>query len=89
MLSFLNDPVLHEKNRKIFGGRMERYITGEARYKEYALVFVRDTGQKSSLPLTFKHTPTGWKRTNQLSADEILDIVFSALANGGEVTVQP
>jgi hypothetical protein len=89
VLSFLNDPALHEKNRKVFEGRMERYITGEATYKEHALVFVRDSGQNSSLPFTFKHTPTGWKRTNQLAADEILDIVFSALANGGEVTVQP
>jgi hypothetical protein len=69
VLSFLDDPEPHEKNRRVFEGRTERYITGEATYKGYALVFVRDTGQTSSLPLTLKDTPTGWKRTNQLATD--------------------
>ncbi len=88
VLSFLNDSEMHEKNRKVFESRRERYITGEAKYKDYALVFVRDTGDTHSLPLAFKKTPSGWKRTNRLSKDEVFDIVFSALANGGEVTIQ-
>lgn len=83
--TFLNDKEAYEQNKKIFEARTERDITGEVKYKEYAIVFVRDTGQAHPVPLTFKQTSSGWKRTNALSNDKTFDIVFSALYNGGEV----
>ena len=85
--SLLNDKDAHQQNRRIFETRTERDITGQVKYEQYVIVFVRDTGQDHPVPLTFKQTSSGWKRTNALSKDETFDIVFSALYNGGEVMV--
>jgi hypothetical protein len=78
----LNDKVTREKNRTLFKDRAERYVTGEANYKDYVFVFVRDTGQEHPSPLTFALTGNGYKRTNALSGDETFDVVFSPLRNG-------
>jgi len=80
--SLLNDKAAREKNSTLFKDRAERYVTGEANYKDYVFVFVRDTGQEHPSPLTFALTANGYKRTNALSGDETFDVVFSALRNG-------
>ena len=85
--SILDNKDAHEQNKTTFGARTERDITGQVKYKQYVIVFTRDTGQDHPVPLTFKQTSSGWKRTNALSHDEPFDIVFSALYNGGEVRV--
>ena len=85
--SLLDDKDAHQQNRKLFEARTERDVTGQVKYKEYVIVFTRDSGQAHPIPLTFKQTSDGWKRTNALSKDETFDIVFSALYNGGEVIV--
>ena len=85
--SLLANKDAHQQNRDIFEARTERDVTGQVRYKEYAIVFARDSGQAHPVPLTFKQTSYGWKRTNALSKDETFDVVFSALYNGGEIMV--
>jgi hypothetical protein len=80
--SLLNDKAARQKNNTLFKDRAERYITGEANYKDYVFVFVRDTGQEHPSPLTFALTGNGYKRTNALSGDETFDVVFSALRSG-------
>lgn len=85
--SLLDDKDAHQQNRKMFEARTERDITGQVKYKEYVIVLTRDSGQAHPVPLTFKQTSSGWKRTNALSKDDTFDIVFSALYNGGEVMV--
>jgi len=85
VLSLLNDKTARERNRTLFKNRTERHVTGEANYKGYVFVFVRDTGQERPSPLTFIQTENGYKRTNALSGDETFDVVFSALHNGGRV----
>jgi hypothetical protein len=47
--SLLNDKAAREKNSTLFKDRAERYVTGEANYKDYVFVFVRDTGQETSI----------------------------------------
>lgn len=86
IVGLVNDKSARERNKALFGRRTNRFITGEADYKEYSIVFVRDSGQAHPLPLVFKKTPGGYKRTNALSQDETFDIVFSALYNGGSLT---
>lgn len=86
IVGLVNDKSAREKNKALFGRRTNRFITGTADYKEYSIVFVRDSGQAHPLPLVFKKTPGGYKRTNALSQDETFDIVFSALYNGGSLT---
>jgi hypothetical protein len=85
--SLLNDKAAREKNTTLFKERAERYVTGAANYKDYVFVFVRDTGQEHPSPITFTLTGNGYKRTNALSGDETFDVVFSALRNGGRVSV--
>lgn len=64
-----------------------RQITGELRYKDYAMVFVKDvpslpgSEKFGPLPYAFKKAPEGWKRTNALSSDEIMDVLFGVLHN--------
>jgi hypothetical protein len=86
IVGLLNDKSAREKNKALFEHRTERFITGEVNYKEYSIVFVRDSGQAHPVPLVFKKTPSGYKRTNALSGDETFDIVFSALYSGGNLT---
>ena len=89
ILSLLNNPVARERNKNAFEGRDYLYVTGEAEYQEYALVFTRDAEDLPVRPLVFKKGSdrSNWLRTNELSADTVYDIVFSALGTGGEVRV--
>ena len=84
---FLNNARMREKNRKAFEGAEHREITGQAQHQDYVLVFARESGKTRSSPLTFMQTAGGWKRTNALSADEVFDIVFTALFSAGEGSV--
>ena len=82
--SLLNRPDIRRRNKKIFDSRDYVYITGEAEYEGYALVFVQGEKGEPVRPLAFKKISggTAWLRTNELSDDGIFDIVFSALSNG-------
>lgn len=83
--SFLNDAAMRERNWKTFEGKEFREIKGFCEHNGYVIVMARENGDPLFSPLTFKKSAEGWKRTNELSADEVFDIVFSALMNGGEV----
>ena len=76
---------MRESNRKVFEAREFREIKGFCEDNRYVIVMARENGEPRFSPLTFKKDTGGWKRTNELSADEVIDIVFSALRNGGEV----
>jgi len=88
ILELLNDKDSRQKNEALFQQRTGRFVTGEANYKEYSIVFVRDSGQPHAVPLVFKRTTHGYKRTNALSGDETFDIIFSALYKGEITTVE-
>lgn len=81
--TFLNDRDMRARNRALFQTAEARYVSGEVRYKDYVLLFVRD-GSPQSLPkvLTLEQTSAGYRRTNALSRDDTFDIVWSALRNG-------
>jgi hypothetical protein len=75
------------KNKALFGRRTNRFITGEADYKEYSIVFVRDSGQAHPLPLVFKKNST-WIQKNECPFPRRnFRYRFSALYNGGNLTI--
>ena len=82
--ALLNNASARRRNKEIFDSRDALYVTGEAEYEGYALVFVQGGEGAPVRPLTFKKSSDGeaWLRTNELSDDGIFDIVFSALVNG-------
>ena len=84
--AFFSDPTMLQKNRQMFEGA-KIWLTGHARYKDYALLFQRmdhEGRQGAARPVVYSQTQNGWRRTNALSRDETYDVVFSAL-NSGEV----
>jgi hypothetical protein len=74
---------MRERNRGIFAHKDARYVSGQANYKNYVLLFIVD-GNLDNAPnvLAFVKTPDGFRRTNALSADDTFDIVWSALRLG-------
>ena len=80
--SFLDDKGLREANRRIFQRIDARYVSGEANYRDYVLLFVREGHSPNPAVMTLEKTPEGYKRTNALSKDETFDVVWSALRNG-------
>ncbi|MEE9240370.1 MAG: hypothetical protein V3U53_04190 [bacterium] len=83
--SFLNNAAMRERNRKTFEAKEFREIKGFCEHNGYVIVMARENGEPRFSPLTFKKSAEGWKRTDELAADEVFDMVFSALMNGGEV----
>jgi len=81
--SMLADRAMRERNRGIFAHKDARYVSGQANYKNYVLLFIVD-GNLDNAPnvLAFVKTPDGFRRTNALSADDTFDIVWSALRLG-------
>lgn len=90
---YLNDKAMRETNFKMARVADAREVSGEIRYQGYAILFVKDTPslpgmeKRGAMPFTYKETPQGWKRTNDLSSDIILDILIPMLRDRkGEIT---
>jgi len=81
--SLLGNKGIRARNLELFQKMNARYISGEANYKDYVLLFVRD-GDPKAFPkvMALEKTPKGYRRTNALSRDDTFDIVWSALQNG-------
>ena len=52
------------------------------------VTYGQDTGRARGLVTTLIEEAAGWKRTNALSADETLDLVWSAFRLG-EISARP
>lgn len=81
----MEDKDIRKRNREQLAKSKGLAIWGTVRYKEYAIVLCKDDGDPKAmgLPLTFKKTADGWKRTNALSSDETIHVLFSAFNEGG------
>lgn len=79
----LDDKEIRQRNSSIFRNQNVRYIAGEAKYKNYTLLFVRD-GSISAAPkvMTLEKAAEGYRRTNALSKDSTFDVVWSSLRSG-------
>ncbi len=88
--SILGDGQILQRNQEALSKLKKEYITGEAIYKNYVLLFTRHDygeGKGINIPVVYKKTNKGWKQTNALAQDKVYDIVFSAL-NSGTVSVE-
>ncbi len=78
----LDDKDIRQKNHQVFEKADARYISGEANYGKYVLLFIHDGSSGRPLVMTLERTPAGYKRTNAPSRDDTFDIVWSALRSG-------
>ena len=82
---FLGNSAMRERNNAAFADKDSREVHGKVEYQGYTILFIRESEDSNTMPLTFKNSPEGWKRTNALSADETLDVVFAVLMGNGEM----
>jgi|GEM_PF-1177118 hypothetical protein len=83
----LDKNISRERQAQFYGQVNERDVIGWVEYKNYIIMLDRDLGSKNSLslPHVYKKTDSGWKRTNDLSSDEISDVITSTMYNNGEI----
>lgn len=87
---FKNQTVLRD-SQKDFQNIKTIYLTGEAGYKDYVILFVKEiyqTGKRVTEAITCKQFQDSWRITNALTNDETYDVVFAALSNG-DIIGQP
>ena len=81
---FKNKTVLRD-SQKDFQNIKTIYLTGQAEYKDYIILFVKEnyqSGKKVTEAIACKQIQDGWRITNALADDETYDVVFAALSNG-------
>jgi hypothetical protein len=80
----MSDPDTHAHNKAQVSRSKGLFIHGTVFHQDYAIVLTKDHADLPGpgLPLTFKKTPEGWKRTNALMKDEMLDVIFAAFNDG-------
>ena len=59
-------------------------IHGVVYHGEYAIILAKHDVERASLglPIAFKKTGEGWKKTNALAGNEVMGVVFSAFNRG-------
>ncbi len=91
LAAFLDDAKMRAASKAAFAKQDSVFLWGVVRYEAYALVLVtygQGAERARGLTATFVEEAGAWKRTNALSADETLDLVWSALRLG-EMTARP
>ena len=91
LAQFLDDAEMRAASRAGFARYDSVFLWGAVRRGDYALVLVtygQDAGRARGLVTTMVEEAAGWKRTNALSADETLDLVWSAFRLG-EISARP
>ena len=91
LAEFLDDAEMRAASRAGFARYDSIFLWGAVRRGDYALVLVtygQDAGRARGLVTTLIEEAAGWKRTNALSADETMDLVWSAYRLG-EISARP
>lgn len=86
LMELLEDADLRQASRAGFTRYDSVYLWGVISYGDYALALITyGQGDDSArgLVATFRFEDGGWRRSNALSADETLDIVWTAFRLGG------
>ena len=81
----LDDAKLVKLNQDHYRAIRGLEITGSAELRGYTVLLTREDlgeGRVRGVPVTLARTPSGWKQTNALSADETFDVVWAALRAG-------
>ncbi len=91
LAEFLDDAKMRAASKAAFAKLDSVFLWGVVRHEAYALVLVtygQGAERARGLTATLVQEADGWKRTNALSADETLDLVWSAFRLG-EMTARP
>ncbi len=91
LAAFLDDAKMRAASKAAFAKQDSVFLWGVVRHEAYALVLLtygQGTESARGLTATFVEEAGAWKRTNALTADETLDLVWSAFRLG-EVTARP
>ncbi len=90
LAAFLDDAKMRAASKAAFAKQDSVFLWGVVRHEAYALVLVtygQGTERARGLTATLVEEADGWKRTNALTADETLDLVWSAFRLG-EMTAE-
>lgn len=85
LMQFLLDPDMRAVSRAGFERYDTTFVWGVVMHADFALVLMthgQGTDRSRGLVATFALEADAWKRTNALSADETLDLVWSAFRVG-------
>ncbi len=91
LAAFLDDAEMRAASKAAFAKQDSLFLWGVVRHEAYALVLItygQGTERARGLTATLVEEADGWKRTNALTADETLDLVWSAFRLG-EMTARP
>ncbi len=91
LAEFLDDAEMRAASKAAFAKQGSVFLWGVVDHGDYALVLVtygQGTERARGLTATLVEEADGWKRTNALTADETLDLVWSAFRLG-EMTARP
>jgi hypothetical protein len=91
LAEFLDDAEMRAASKAAFAKQDVLILWGVVRHEAYALVLLtygQGAERARGLTATFVEEAGAWKRTNALSADETLDLVWSAFRLG-EMTARP
>lgn len=91
LAAFLDDAKMRAASKAAFAKQDSVFLWGVVRYEAYALVLVtygQGAERARGLTATFVEEAGAWKRTNALTADETLDLVWTAFRLG-EMTARP
>ncbi len=85
LAAFLDDAKMRAASKAAFAKQDSVFLWGVVRHEAYALVLLtygQGAERARGLTATFVEEADGWKRTNALTADETLDLVWSAFRIG-------
>ncbi len=91
LAEFLNDDAIRAGSKAGFAKLDSVFLWGVVRHQAYALALITyGQGEERSrgLVATLIEEGDGWKRSNALSADETLDVVWAAF-RAGEMAARP
>ena len=90
LAAFLDDAKMRAASKAAFAKQDSVCLWGVVRYEAYALVLVtygQGAERARGLTATFVEEAGAWKRTNALTADETLDLVWTAFCRS-EMTAE-
>ena len=91
LAEFLDDAEMRAASKAAFAKQDSVFLWGVVDHGDYALVLItygQGTERARGLTATLIEEAGAWKRTNALTADETLDLVWSAFRLG-EMTTRP
>lgn len=92
LAKFLANEEIRKTSKTNFAKVEAVFLWGVVAHGDYRLALItyaQAEKREQGLVAAFIKEDGAWKRTNALSADETMDLVWTAFRGAGEITVQP